>query len=223
VLEDKKKRSLRGLKGFVVILLIYVVLAVVSAVFYPKGFSPLTNTLPQLGDPALNPAGAILYNIGVYVICGSTFFIVVALLATPKQWLTSRGAKRMNLFYFTLASMFLFTLFYVLTALALASKNYGLNGLFTLLFLSFLELFVACSAAGIRRLNDYVHWVPLFGFAVAILIPLLVVASAVYGFSLFSWLIAVLSWSYMVAFLYEFSASKEPAPKAASETDGVLH
>jgi len=49
------------------------------------------------------------------------------------------------------------------------------------------------------------------------------VASAVYGFSLFSWLIAVLSWSYMVAFLYEFSASKEPAPKAASETDGVLH
>ena len=207
ILEDKKKRSLRALKGFLVILLIYVVLAVVSAIFYPKGFSPLINTLPQLGDPKLNPAGAILYNIGVYVICGSTFFIVVALLVTPKQWLTSRGAKRMNQFYFILACMFLFTLFYVFTTLTPASKNYGLNGLFTLLFISFLELFVAFSAAGIRRLNDYVHWVPPFGFAVAALLPLLVVSSAIYGFTLFSWVIAVLSWSYMVAFLYEFSAA----------------
>jgi hypothetical membrane protein len=85
-LEAEKKRSLRSLKGFVIILLIYAVLAVTASLFYPKGFSPLTNTLAQLGDPQLNPSGAIFYNIGAFFICGSTFFIVFALLISPKYW-----------------------------------------------------------------------------------------------------------------------------------------
>lgn len=112
MLETEKKRSLSSLKGFVSILLIYVTLAVTSAFFYPKSFSPLTNTLAQLGDPKLNPTGAIFFDIGVFVICDSTFFITFALLIMPKHWLTSRGAARKRLFYITVSLMFLFTLFY---------------------------------------------------------------------------------------------------------------
>jgi hypothetical protein len=207
VLEAEKKRSFRSLKGFAIILLIYVVLAATAFLFYPKGFSPLTNTLAQLGDPKLNPTGAIFYNIGVFVICGSTFFIVFALLIGPKYWLTSRGATRKTVFYLTLSFMFLFTLFFLLTVLVPSSTNYGFNSLISLFFLAFLELFVAGSATGIRRLKDHVRWIPWFGFAVVALNLLLVVASIITALSIFSWLMSVLSWSYMLAFIYEFSSA----------------
>ena len=196
--EAEKKRSLRSLKGFTIILLVYMVLAATAFFFYSKAYSPLTNTLAQLGDPKLNPSGAIFYNIGVFVICGSTFFIAFALLISPKHWLTARGATRKRVFYLTVSFMFLFTLFYLLTVLVPRSINYGLNALFSLFFLGFLELFVACSAYGIRRLRGYVQWIPRFGFAVLAINFLLVMFSAFTGFSIFSWIIAVLSWSYMV-------------------------
>jgi len=207
VLEAEKKRSLRSLTGFAIILLIYVVLAATAFHFYPKGFSPLTNTLAQLGDPKLNPAGAIFYNVGVFVICGSTFFIVFALLIGPKYWLTSRGATRKRMFYLTLSFMFLFTLFFLLTVLVPSSSNYGFNSLFTLFFLGCLELFIGCSATGIRRLKDHLPWIPRFGFTLLALNLLLIMASAITTLSIFSWIMSVLSWSYMLAFIYEFSAA----------------
>lgn len=220
MLEAKQKRSFHALSGFAIIVLIYAALAVTAAFFYPKGFNPLTNTLTQLGDPEFNPAGAIFYNIGVFAICGMTVFIVIALLIAPKQWLTSRGATRKRLFYLTLTFMFLFALFYVITILVPSSVDYGFNSLFTLLFLACLELFIACSSIGIRRLKEYVPWIPPFGFAVAILNLLLVLASALTRFAIFSWITAFLSWSYMAAFIYEFSAAtNQPSLKATSQIE----
>lgn len=205
----QQKRSLFALKGFVFILLIYAILAIAASSFYPQGFSPLSNTLPQLGDTALNPEGAIFYNVGVYVVCGSTFFITVALLIAPKNWLDTRGAtKRKVLFYFTVLFMFLFTLFFLLTTLIPSSTDYAANSLFTLLFLTCLELFVVSSAVGIRRLNEHLPWVPAFGFAVAVLNLLLVGASIVTELPIFSWCLAILTWSYTVAFIYEFSGAQ---------------
>jgi len=213
LLEAKNKRSMHALRIFWIVLLIYAVLAAVAAVSFPNGFNPLINTLQQLGNPELNPSGAILYNIGVFVICGMTLLMVIILLVSPKQWLTSRGAKRRVLFYFTMAFMLLFTFFYVLATLVPSSLDYGLNSLLTLLFIAFFELFTVCSALGIKRLKDYVPWIPRFGLAVALINLLLVVVSAILGFSLFGWIVSVLSWSYMVAFFYEFSAaSNEPTP-----------
>ncbi len=207
--KPQKPRSLRALKGFAVILLIYVVFAVVAAALYPGGFSPQINTLAQLGDAVLNPSGAVFYNLGVYIICAATFFIVGALLITPKQWLDARGApKRKVFFYLTVAFMILFTIFYLLTTLFSSSTNYDVNSLFTLLFLVFLELFVVSSSVGIRRLQNHLLWVPRFGFSIAALNLLLVVASAVSGLTVFSWTIAILSWSYTVAYIYEFSGAQ---------------
>ena len=213
-MSPTQNRSFRALKGFLVIVLIYAALTAVSCIFYPKGFSPLTNTLAQLGDPQFNPSGAIYYNIGACLICGSTFFTVAALLITPKQWLTARGAKRKRIFYLTLTFMFLFALLYVLLILVPSSANHGFNSMLTLLFIACLELYITSSAVGTRKLNEHIPWVPWFGFTVAILILLLVTASAITGFSIFGWIVSALSWSYTVAFLYEFSASaNEPSPE----------
>jgi hypothetical protein len=206
VAATQKKRSLRALKGFMFILLIYAILVITAASFYPKSFSPLTNTLPQLGDGTLNPEGAIFYNVGVYIVSGSTFFIAIALLVAPKQWLEARGAPtRKVLFYFIVSFMLLFTLFSLLTTLITSGTDYAANSLFTLLFLMCLELFAASSALGIRRLHEHLPWVPAFGFAVAVLNLVLVGASVATGLAIFSWGLAILTWSYMVAFIYEFS------------------
>ncbi len=207
-MDTLPKRSLRSFSGFLILLLIYIVLGVTAVLFYPKGFNPAANTLAQLGDPKLNPTGAMFYNIGVFIICSATLFITGALLITPKQWLASRGATKKTVFYLTINFMALFSIFLMLSTLVPSSSNYALNSFLTLLFFVFLELFVASSAYGIRRLKDHVSWVPTFGFAMATLNFLLVLASAASGLTIFSWLISITTWAYMVVFIYEFSATK---------------
>ena len=110
----------------------------------------------------------------------------------------------------TSVCMLTFTVFYVLTTFVPAGKDEALNSLFSLVFLASLELFIVFSSAGIRKLKEHVSWIPGFGFAVALANFLLVMASAVTAWSIFSWVITVLSWSYTVAFLYEFSATEFP-------------
>ena len=207
-MESKRlQRSPRAFSGFIATLAVYVALLLAAYALYPKGFSPIDNTLAQLGDPILNPLGAIFYDAGVILVCGSTLFIAAALLVAPKQWLTSRSkTKRRRIFYVTVSFMLLFAAFYLLSTLLPSSINYDFNQLLTLLFLATLELFIVFSAVGIRRLRDHLPWVPPFGFAVAAANLLLVVASAVFGFPIFGWAIAVLSWSYTAAYIYEFSA-----------------
>jgi hypothetical protein len=205
VLEGKPKRSFRALRGFVIIVLTYAVLAVAAAFFYPNGFSPLTNTLAQLGDSKFNPTGAIFYNVGVLLVSGSTVFIAALLLILPKQWLTPRGGSRRTLFYLSASFMVLFSFFFLLTALVPNGVNEALNGLFSLIFLVCLELFIVFSSLGVRRMKDHIRWLPAFGFTVAIANLLLVVASAVTGYPIFSWVLSVTTWSYMLAFIYEFS------------------
>jgi len=52
----------------------YLVFTFLSYVFYPLPYSPTTNWLSDLGNPNLNPQGAIFYNLGI--ILTSLFLIV---------------------------------------------------------------------------------------------------------------------------------------------------
>lgn len=205
MLEAKKKRSLRSLTGLLVILLIYMILTLIASTFYTKSYSPLTNTLAQLGNPKLNPSGAIFYNIGVLLVSGSTFLIAFLLLILPKQWLTPRGGNRRMFFYLSASFMMLFGFFYLLTALVPSGSDDSVNSLFTLIFLVCLELFFVFSAAGVRRMKDHIPWVPSFGFTIAAVNLLLVAASAITGMQIISWIMPITSWSYMSVFVYEFS------------------
>ncbi len=203
--EAKAKRSFRVFGGLGVIMTIYVILAVTAALFYPNGYSPLTKTLSQLGNSKFNPAGAIFYNAGVFLVSGSTIFLATALLILPKQWLTPRGGSRRTMFYLSVSAMVLFGLFLFLTALFPADANDALNVLFTLVFLVCLELFVVFSSLGIRRMKDHILWLPPFGFFVSIANLLFVAAFVVMGYAIFSWVSSIITWSYMLAFVYEFS------------------
>jgi hypothetical protein len=42
----------------------YIAMGFTAYLFYPVSYSPLTNSLSQLGSPPLNPSGDIFYNLG---------------------------------------------------------------------------------------------------------------------------------------------------------------
>ena len=205
VQEAKKKRSLQSLTGFLIILLIYLVLAVTAAFLYLKGFNPLTNTLGQLGNPTLNPSGAIFYNIGIFIISCPIFLIAILVLAFGKEWKAKFGVKNKLMFHSVVGFMVLFAFLNILTAVFPAGTNDAANSLFTLLFFISFELFVVLSALGIRKVKDRVDWVPKLGFAVFTINLGLVIISAVSGVLTVSWILAILSWFYMLAFVYQFS------------------
>jgi hypothetical membrane protein len=60
--------------GGILAVLCYVVFALLAFSRYPLPYSPTTNWLSDLGNPNLNPQGAIFYNIGI--ISTSLFLIV---------------------------------------------------------------------------------------------------------------------------------------------------
>jgi hypothetical protein len=204
--EAKKKRSYRSLVGLSIILLAYVALSIIASTFYPQGFSPMTNTLGNLGNPKLNPSGAMFYNAGMLIVSGATGVTAILLLILPKQWLNPRsGGKRRTFFYLSTFCMLGFSFFLALTALFPAGAYDATNTLFTLIFLVWLELFIVFSSIGITRLKDHYRLLPTFGFAIAIADIFLVVASKVNGYPIFSWALSLMTWPYMIAVIYEFS------------------
>jgi len=138
------------------------------------------------------------------LVSASTIFIATVLLILPKQWLTPRAGSRRTMFYLSTSFMVLFSLFLFLTALVPAGVNDALNGLFSLVFLVCLELFVVFSSLGVRRMKDHISWLPAFGFIVAVANILFIIAS-VMEYAIFSWVLSITTWSYMLAFIYEFS------------------
>jgi hypothetical membrane protein len=43
---------------------LYIIFTLISAIYFPAAYSPLTNWLSDLGNPTQNPSGALYYNIG---------------------------------------------------------------------------------------------------------------------------------------------------------------
>jgi hypothetical protein len=205
-LKPIKKRSLRSFAGFIVIVSLYIGFLLTASVLYPVNFNPLTDTLSQLGNPKLNPSGAIFYNIGVFMICFPLFLSALWLLFHPKRLLLSDNSRRRSLLYLTLGCMIVFTFFDMLMALIPTGINDALNSLFALVFLISFELFVLFSTMGIRNREDHVRLIPLVGYVVAILNFVLLLLSILTHLPIVSWLIAVNAWSYMTAFVYEFSS-----------------
>lgn len=60
----KKQLSLSFVSSMCAIVC-YLVLALLAFAHYPLPYSPLKNWLSDLGNPDLNPAGALFYNIGI--------------------------------------------------------------------------------------------------------------------------------------------------------------
>lgn len=139
--SEPKKRSIRSLSGFGLILLIYIILGLIALSFYPKGFSPLTNTLSQLGNPNLNPSGAIFYNVGIVVVSFPIFLAAILLLFFGKAWKASFDVKRKLVFYLIVAFMVLLAFFNILTAIVPAGTNDEANSFYTLVFFIFFDCF----------------------------------------------------------------------------------
>ena len=206
-----KKEFLRLFSGFLTIIVIYVILVLIAFSYYPKDFSPPTNTLAQLGNPKLNPSGALFYNIGVFVISSPAFLIIALTMVFAGKWRASLNPRRKIVLYSTLIFMFLFSIFNIMTAIVPSSSNDTINRLFSLFFFITFELFIVFSAFGIQKTKDHIGWIPFLGFAAALLNILLFLGVIIAHLTVANWLITATSWSYMTAFIYEWTI-KPPQP-----------
>jgi len=77
-------RSLSYAMGLIIVLC-YGIAALLAALRYPLHYSPLTNWLSDLGNPAVNSSGALFYNTGI-VLTGVLllpFFLGLSVLKLP--------------------------------------------------------------------------------------------------------------------------------------------
>ena len=84
-----RKYSLTTISGILVILF-YCVFTLVSWVFYPGPYSPITNYLSRLGNLNYSPFGGYFYNIG----CILTGIALVPFFLSLKDWYTENIIQR---------------------------------------------------------------------------------------------------------------------------------
>jgi uncharacterized protein YggT (Ycf19 family) len=194
-----KKQSLIG---FGVLLLVYVILVFVALLYYPEPFSPLNKTLAQLGNPIVNPSGAIAYNIGIIVTSLPIVLIVTHSLTIGRKTMAKTFQKGNIYFYLTSTFFLLFAIFNILTAFIPLGNDDNLSALFSLFSFITFQLFTTISAAGIRGNANHTRWIPSMGFAV-VLINILLFGMLYAGLVFSSLIMTVLFWAYILAFIYE--------------------
>jgi hypothetical membrane protein len=72
---------------------IYVIFTALSMSKYPDIYSPFTNWLSDLGNPLVNPSGALIYNLG----CVLTSLVLVAFFIGLRSWVNAN--KRLKKYY----------------------------------------------------------------------------------------------------------------------------
>lgn len=142
--------------------LVYVVFALVSALYFPAAYSPLTNWLSDLGNPTQNPSGALYYNLGGAL----TSLVLLAFFASMATWkATDRKTKTLlrlsQIFGLAFACAFIVTVIY-----PLGVDDQIHSGFSVVLFVcaGFFEIF---SATAMRR-NAGDKKLFLFGITVAL-------------------------------------------------------
>ncbi len=199
--EKKQQRALHSLALFVPLIAIYVALCFVAYILYPAAFSPLNALVEELGNPITNPSGVIYYNLGVLIVNVPVFFLVGLQFASAKKLTASYDKVGKVTFYLTGIFLALFCMFSILSLLVPLGVDNELNSLTGTLLVITYELFVTSFVVGIRRETGHVRWEPTLGVAVFAL-NLVLFALMTAGFPIAEWVMYVLCWGYIVAFLY---------------------
>jgi hypothetical protein len=142
----------------------YLVLTTISMQYYPQTYSPLTNWLSDLGNPTLNPSGAIYYNVGGAV----TSLVLLCFFIGMYAWRSVD--KRMNAFLLAAQVSGLALAFaFLLTTVFPLGVNDSLHSTFSIMLFVFVGCFEILSASAIRKSPVYPKGLAVLGFIVAII------------------------------------------------------
>jgi hypothetical protein len=143
---------------------IYLVCTSIAIMSYPLAYNPMTNWLSDLGNPTLNPSGAIYYDAGGVV----TSIVLLVFFVGMYTWRSED--KRMNAFLLVAVfSGLALACAFLLTAAFPLGVNDSLHSTFSIMLFVFVGCFEIFSASAIRKSPAYPKALSVFGLIVAII------------------------------------------------------
>jgi hypothetical membrane protein len=148
---------------------VYLVFTILAYFSFPMPFSPQSNWLSDLGNPELNPNGAVFYNTGIIV---TALLLIIFFLGLSVWKIEDHRIQRVML---KLTQVFgvLGSLFMALSAI-FPINNYEMHAFWSTCLYIMLSTAFIFSAATLR----YHNWVPRWLILIAIFSAVLVISTA---------------------------------------------
>lgn len=188
-----KNMPLATIGGFMVILL-FCIFTLASAVRYPGAFSPMDNWLSDLGTMKKNPAGYIYFNVGCILAGVCTLFLVSGMGA----W---RVQERKLLFEAgrALGALSAFTLMLI----GAFDENTAYHTMLSIAFFLLLGLFLVFTNISLWKHPAYKRWIGYYAIIAVLIDAILALTFVVYEHApIWEWLsvFGALAWVGMLAY-----------------------
>jgi hypothetical membrane protein len=135
-------------------ILVYLTCALLAFTRYPLPYSPLHNWLSDLGNPDVNPAGALFYNVGI-VLTGALLLVFFLGLSVWKM----AGNRPQQIMLFTTQGVgILGALAMIMTGL-FPINAYALHSFFSICLYILLGSAFVFSIAALRYYHTFPSWV----------------------------------------------------------------
>lgn len=177
----------------IVAIALYLSLAATSYFYYPKAYSPFTNWLSDLGNPAENPSGAVFYNLAG-ILTGLTLIIFFVGLYE----LNSGERKMKVLLTVSQVTGIVGALCFATTAVFPLGVNDYIHSVFSVSLFIWFGLFEAFSSSALRRKPSCPRWVIYTGFAVAVASFLIGITTIFVDFFLGEWITVAALMIYII-------------------------
>ncbi len=143
--------------------IIYLAFTAIALAYYPQTYSPLTNWLSDLGNPTVNPSGALYYDAGGVVTSVALIFFFMGMYT----WRLGDKKAKTFLLASQIAGIAL-ALCFIMTAVFPLGVNTSVHSTFSVMLFVFIGFFEIFSASAARRNKAFPKTLSVFGFAVAI-------------------------------------------------------
>jgi hypothetical protein len=144
----------------IVAISVYLIFAVVSYLLYPGAYNPIDNWLSDLGNPLVNPYGAIFYRLG----CAFAAIALIVFYVELRK--LNNGSKRMAVLLLIAQITGVFSsVALIITGIFPLGTDRSIHSVSSIILyigLAFFELF---SAIVFIRYTRYPKWIAYFGFA----------------------------------------------------------
>jgi hypothetical membrane protein len=157
---------------------------------YPLHYSPLTNWLSDLGNPELNPHGAIFYNIGIL----STALLLMVFFLGMSVWKIEN--KKVQGIMLRLSQAFgILGAFCMLLSGIFPINHYEIHSFLSTSLYIFLSTGFVFSAVAFRYHRKIPRWLLALGISIA---PFVILTSIFQTVYLLEWIIVFLLLSYVI-------------------------
>ena len=208
MVSGKKSLSISVIGGLLVILL-FCIFTLASAVRYPGAFSPLDNCISDLGTMAKNPGGYIYFNIGCILTGVSTLLLVGGM----GDWNVDKKKG-----VFTVGRLLGGASTVVLMLIGVFDENTPYHTILSLAFFLLLGLFLIVINIALWKHPAYKRWIGYYAIAAIAIDVIFSITYVVYEHApVWEWLavFGALIWVGMLAYnMRDLPASANIPPSA---------